>query len=387
MFVKNQEKIDKVIALFKENVKPAKVFTSLNSQGVTVSKSTVYSQWEIYSREEPLKKGRKPLFSDESLQQMKENIEMQSNCGKCLTTNSVKSGLLELFKEKAQNPLTPLPSERTLYERAIELFPETAKNASCRCQERCLALEDLFSAISHVAVSYGIQEIVPAEITDSVPLDKLRIHPQDIYNIDGVATLLDGITNQTVRLVAGGKKKLKEKRLNATVSTSTKSSKRRTIKQLYLTSSDGFLHTAILVIKDRKVKQLAFHCLSAFDGGYQVWLVLSPVKTKVKILYFWKSETINTFYFSQNSVDSTLPSPSSSSSAAAASVTSSPSSSTSNDVLFCPCRLAEAAVPVDSESQMSIPEEGNNTNTNTNSSSFQKEKLEYFFSIVKIFNL
>jgi Fe2+ or Zn2+ uptake regulation protein len=51
MFVKNQEKIDKVIALFKENVKPAKVFTSLNSQGVTVSKSTVYSQWEIYSRE------------------------------------------------------------------------------------------------------------------------------------------------------------------------------------------------------------------------------------------------------------------------------------------------------------------------------------------------
>ena len=93
------------------------------------------------------------------------------------------------------------------------------------------------------------------------------------FNMDGVATLTGGNMNQHVRLVKGATKAMKAKSLSVWIA--NERTQQRGVKQYYVTAADGFLLSAIVVIKDSKIPQLSRHLWSK-DGGYELWTVFVP---------------------------------------------------------------------------------------------------------------
>eukprot|EP01039_Chlorochromonas_danica_P011413 gene11414-12757_t len=100
-----------------------------------------------------------------------------------------------------------------------------------------------------------------------------------MFNVDAVSCVIGESTSAKVRLVRGSNEYLKQ--VNRSPSKTVKQEKRRAVKQLYVTSADGYLNCAIIVLKDSHIKELKLIPIDKHhSGGYQLWLLLVPYQPK-----------------------------------------------------------------------------------------------------------
>lgn len=141
------------------------------------------------------------------------------------------------------------------------------------------AFGDSYSTLSLVCITCAIQNLRVAIVDMST---KLRVIPRYYYNFDAVSSVIGERHSKPVYLTDNARKTLRDLKLSVSAAWSsngeavTSNAKRRGIKQVYLTSADGFFHLAVIIIRDRNVKRIIFQHLSN-DGGYQTWMILLPV--------------------------------------------------------------------------------------------------------------
>ncbi len=105
---------------------------------------------------------------------------------------------------------------------------------------------------------------------------ELRIKPRYYFNFDSVSAIIGEEENRPIYMSDSARKTLQELKLSVSKASSTVSNeKRRGIKQLYLTSADYWLLAAVIMIRDRNIKNVLFQHLSN-DGGYQTWVIFIP---------------------------------------------------------------------------------------------------------------
>lgn len=271
----NSEKLQQIIKLIHEKKTNREIKVELTPMFGNLGDSTIRWARTVDQREETLQRGRKRKISEEIDDNSRETIK-QGPAGR--TNKDIKAVIDDELKKKREannrNPYSiPSISASTYYRAIRRIAPEVEKNAVSRAPEREVAMEDMYSAISHVAVSHAIQNVLPTESKLAIESEVLRIHPAHIFNFDTVSCVINGELNENVRLPAGTKARCRQQ--NITPSYYAPRIQRRSIKQLYLTSADGYLHAAVVIIKDRSISTLQFHRLGN-QGGYELWLVYSP---------------------------------------------------------------------------------------------------------------
>ncbi len=198
------------------------------------------------------------------------DLNMASKTSKDIASDIQKELAIEAEANHMNKDGVPLLKERTARKYVAEVAPVKVKSATVHNDRRCQALADMFNSISHAAVTTAI-----FEPTADRPFG--RFEARNVYNIDAVSTMIGDQINTSVRMAVGSKEILKK----AGRSPSIKHNKPqgRTVKQFYLTSADGFVRVAIIVIKDYNVKNIMSRCISK-DGGYEVWLLFEPCERK-----------------------------------------------------------------------------------------------------------
>ena len=141
-----------------------------------------------------------------------------------------------------------------------------------RNNRRIEAFADAYSAISLICIVFAVQNMRVPQVDMST---ELRIKPRYFFNFDAVTSVIGEVEDRPVYLPESARKTLKELKLGVSAAFSCSSAKRRGIKQLYLTSADGWLLVAVIIIRDNNIKKICFQHLSN-DGGYQTWLMLLP---------------------------------------------------------------------------------------------------------------
>lgn len=130
-------------------------------------------------------------------------------------------------------------------------------------------------------MSFAIQD---ADLNENLTLElasKLRIAPRYYFNIDAVSSIIGGNSKVKVHLAPHSKSKLKEMKLSPAHQAEPRGNyKMRGVKQYYMTSADGFLKSAIIVIRDEHISTIRYKELVRYDGGYDLWLVLMPKEHK-----------------------------------------------------------------------------------------------------------
>lgn len=262
--------------LIKSGLKDAEIIKALSSTSSEINASTVHYLRNKLSRPVEPKRGRKRWYS--------ETVEEKSS-QRLQEDPSVKtlSQVIEILdaaqtEERLDNNLNPYfkaeISTSTKFRAARRIAPDISKNPKLRTAKRDLAMNDIFNGIAQATMAHAIQNVPPLPDLSAIYSDSLRIHPSCLFNFDAVSCDLNGEIIASVRM-ASGTKKLRELKQSSAVSTPDK--KHRSVKQLYLTSADGFLHAAIVIIKDHKIQTLQLHHI-ADQGGYQLWVVFSPTK-------------------------------------------------------------------------------------------------------------
>ena len=266
--------------LIAENKSNSQIKAELYPKYGNLDKAMIKWQREKMNRSTPVARGRKRKISEEEERIVVEELNKTSSQR---NTKEIGKLMHEVHKQneikhKGQMREDFKMGNSTVRTYARRMAPEVVNKPIIRNTRREQAMNDLYNGISQVVLTHVIQDCVPNN-EDPEPLrfnsktNSLRIHPSDTYNFDAVCCELNGDIIETIRMVSGKKRTLKENNLSASITQSL--GQKRSIKQIYLTSADGFLLAAILVIRDRAVSNIHFHKLDN-SGGYQLWLVFSP---------------------------------------------------------------------------------------------------------------
>ena len=228
-----------------------------------MSESGILKAIEQVKKASYSKRGSMPLKESETLKIGDPSIEFVINDAM-------------LSEARESNPrIRKLPGVKksSLYSYAKELAPEISNQPRQRSARRMQALLDMFGAISHAVISAAIQN--PIGFCDG---RVQRIKPYNCYNIDAVSSFAGSKLNYRVRCAAGTKASLKKKGLS--ISINKDKEKQRVIKQLYVTSSDGYVLVAVILISDNHISELSRHLLDKYSGGYELWVILIPNTNK-----------------------------------------------------------------------------------------------------------
>lgn len=135
-------------------------------------------------------------------------------------------------------PISPQSSFKWVNEIAPVIFRAQQQN-----NLRLEAMEDAYSPISHVAVVLKLLGISPENRTAASP----------------------GFLQERLALKSNAGR-------------TAKGSKQRAIKQIYVTSANGFLLCGIMIIRNRKFKRIMVKTVGAPTTiGHEYWLILEPV--------------------------------------------------------------------------------------------------------------
>eukprot|EP00981_Chlorochromonas_danica_P013927 scaffold7106_cov217-Ochromonas_danica.AAC.1 len=226
---------------------------------------------------EKKKRGRKRSLEDAYISELKEELTKEDRSCNSLSPKEIGVRIHEKRKQQAlnegRNALAIKPVGISTERRLIkEIAPELIAKAQIKNNRRYQAIRDMYGAISHAVISHAILQ--PS-------LDKPfgRIKHCFMFNVDAVSCVIGESTSAKVRLVRGSNEYLKQ--VNRSPSKTVKQEKRRAVKQLYVTSADGYLNCAIIVLKDSHIKELKLIPIDKHhSGGYQLWLLLVPYQPK-----------------------------------------------------------------------------------------------------------
>lgn len=220
-----------------------------------------------------LKVGRKGALSDESLSELTaaqsgKDINKSSNNVVQLIDIIHKKRQAEAVSAQSNSGSVKAVGKTTNYKYVNMICPDVVEKPTTQDPRRQQVMRDWFTAISHLVTVYMCQGISPS-------LPQGRISPNNMLNFDAVSSIIGGDLKDRIRLAPGSKALLRE--LDRSAGSTHLRTKKRGVKQFYLTSADGHLVAAIIIVKDRAIKSLVFEHVGRVDElGYEVWLAVIP---------------------------------------------------------------------------------------------------------------
>lgn len=208
----------------------------------------------------PKKRGRKKALEEEEIVELTgEVIASDLACDSKDTAEICE--MIETKRQKIDPDAQPL-GESTKRKIAAAIAPKVVNNPHVKNSRRCEALSDEFGNISHAVMTSAI-------------LDNRTIPMGLIFNVDAVTSLIGGSSKSRVRIAASSAEELKS--CNRSPSKKEDTTKQRGVKQFYLTSADGQLRCAVILLKDTHFKSIEIcHLDNRGSGGYELYMVTVP---------------------------------------------------------------------------------------------------------------